>query len=114
AKAAVLAAVIEQRFARAVASLFDEPDENRVVPFNVPRHRPALELRERAVEERHAVLAERVRHAVELVHAGGREASRHVLVHVTQKVDGEACAVTQRRITLRLVVDAYEDLWRIE
>src|SRR5436189_198897 len=36
---AVLAAEVQQRFARAIASLFDERDENRVIALHVPRDR---------------------------------------------------------------------------
>src|SRR5206468_11062300 len=42
------------------------------------------------------------------------EAARDVFVPVAEEVDGEVSAVAQRRITLRLVVHADQDLRRIE
>jgi len=80
----------------------------------VPRDRAALQLGERALEERHAVTAELVWHAVELVEACRREASRHVFVSLAEEVHREAIAVAQRGIALRLVIDTHEDLRRIE
>src|SRR5207253_9888734 len=99
-KAAVLAAVIEQRLARSVAGVFNQSDENRVIALDVPGHRAALELRQRALDQRHAVTAQAVRHAVEFVEARRREAARDLFVTVAQEVDGEVPAVAQRRIAL--------------
>ena len=71
-----------------------------MIALDVPGHRAALELRQRALDQRHAVAAQAVRHAVEFVEARRREAARDLFVTVAQEVDGEVPAVAQRRIAL--------------
>src|SRR5438552_14905611 len=55
-----------------------------------------------------------MRHAVELVEPGGREALRDVLLLAPEEVHGEPPALDDRRVALGLVRDANEDQRRIE
>src|SRR5688572_24185152 len=71
-------------------------------------------MRQRAVEERHAERPAAPWHAVELVEARGGEASRDALVVGAEDVHGEAGAVTQCRIALGFVIDAHQDLRRVQ
>src|SRR5215813_8417174 len=118
--AAVLAAVVEQRMEAIVAagvSRLDAAHEDRVIARGIRVHDGALELGEGILEHGHAERAHPVAHGLELLRrmrAGpGREACGDRLLVVGEDVDGEARAVGQGPIALRVVSDADQDQGRV-
>src|SRR5208282_4841504 len=98
-------AIVKQRLALASFSTLDLTDVDRMVAGLVGVDHPALEMGKRVVQDRHAVGAEPVGDALELLAAADREPARKLLLGVAQDVDGEEPALSEAGIALGLLVD---------
>src|SRR5258708_1116512 len=77
-------------------------------------HGHALGLGQGALDQRHAEVAQPVRHAVELVEPRRGEALRDRLLLEVEDVDREAAALEERGVALRFVGHADQDQRRVE
>src|SRR5208337_4229793 len=104
---AVTAAEEQQRFTFGGGlGLLDLAEVNRMVAAVDRGGHFALEIRERTGEDRGAVRAHTVTHALELVAAADRELARQRFLVRRQYVDGEHLTLLEARIALGLLVDA--------
>src|ERR1035437_4042970 len=67
----------------------DLPDDDRMVAGLVPRDDAALEMRERAIEQRHTAPSAREGHAIEPARSGIRESARELLLILRQQAAPE-------------------------
>src|SRR5262249_33128888 len=110
----VAATKVKERLPVTDPRTLDAADEDRVVAFDVGVHGRALDVRQGTLDERQGEIAQLELDTLELVEPSRGEAPRSLHLFSGQNVDGEAAALAQRGIALRLVIHADEYERRIE